>query len=603
MCGIAGYFGKSNLNQKDLNTLLKKMKSRGPNDQSYLKTFFSKKKVFFFSSRLSIVDRYPRSNQPMEIDNHIITFNGEIYNFEKLKKLLKKNKIKLKTKSDTEVVLRMYQLFGEKSVEYFDGMWAFAILEKKKKKIFLSRDRIGEKPLFYLKYKNQFFFGSQTSYIRQLAANYNKLNKNKIFSFLKFGYKSLCLDNETFFKKIYLLKPGQNLIINENLNTKFDYYWKPTIKEDQNLDERKSIKLIKNNFNKYIKKICKLDLKVGLSLSGGIDSSYLLGFFKKNIKGKIKTYSIIDSDKRYNEEAMINENLKKYKVSNTKIKLDIKNNYFKKLVQLIKYHDKPISTINYFLQSLIYEKMKKDKIKVCINGNGVDELFAGYYHYYQLYYNSLKSPKAKLKFYKLWSKKVLPFLRNPKLKELSNKKTLNTSSFFKNKELKFKNKLNFSEFFFCKNKLKNKMANELFHQTVPIALLEDDHNSMASSVESRSPFLNHRLVETSFKIPVKYLMKNSENKYLIRKSSKDYIPNKVRLNIEKKGFNASFHSIFNLNQKKFKNWLLDIKSPIYKFINYNHVKILINKSKTKKLDFDEQKLFNIVSIKIFLENI
>ena len=144
MCGIAGYFGKSNLNQKDLNTLLKKMKSRGPNDQSYLKTFFSKKKVFFFSSRLSIVDRYPRSNQPMEIDNHIITFNGEIYNFEKLKKLLKKNKIKLKTKSDTEVVLRMYQLFGEKSVEYFDGMWAFAILDKKKKKYFYKKTKLAK---------------------------------------------------------------------------------------------------------------------------------------------------------------------------------------------------------------------------------------------------------------------------------------------------------------------------------------------------------------------------------------------------------------------------------------------------------------------------
>ena len=247
--------------------------------------------------------------------------------------------------------------------------------------------------------------------------------------------------------------------------------------------------------------------------------------------------------------------------------------------------------------------MKKDKIKVAIGGNGVDELFAGYYHHYQLYYNSLKSLNEKKIFYFHWKKKIFPILRNPNFKKIDQKLKNKKYTFLKNSYLKTKDKILFKDYFFLKNKLRNKLLNELFYQTVPIALIEDDLNSMYNSIENRSPFLNYNLIEKSFLIPTKFLMKNATNKYLIRKSAKNFIPEKVRLNREKKGFNASFKSIFDIKDAKFKFWLLNKKSPIYKFIKFNKVNDFFFNNNNKMSDLDEQNLFNIVSTKIFLENI
>ncbi len=603
MCGLAGYIGNKNISERKVKKILKIMNNRGPDSQNSLKFSFLKKNLYFFSTRLSIVDRFSRSNQPMSFENLSIAFNGEIYNTNELKKIIRRKKIKLKTKSDTEIILRMFQIYGDRCAQYLNGMWSFAIFDRKKNKLFLSRDRIGEKPIFYFKKNNQFYFGSQTSYIRKLASDYNILNDKKIISFLNYGYKSLGVDNESFFKGINILRPGQNLIVDKNLNYKFNNYWSPKLKINKLLNEKKSIKIIKENFKTNIKDICKIDLKVGLSLSGGLDSSYLLGFFKKRIGNNIKTYSIIDKDERYNEEDLINVNLKKYKVPNTKIRLDKNANYLNKLQKLIKYHDKPISTINYFIQSIIYEKMKKDKIKVSLNGNGADELFAGYYHHYIIYYNSLRNTKIKKSFNKQWEKNILPLLRNPKLKKINNYRFDSFFKFYDAKDLKKKIKVSFKDKFFTKDKLKNKMLNELTQHTVPTALLEDDLNSMYHSVENRSPFLNHKLVEKSFTIPSKYFMKYALNKFLLRKSSSKIVPDSVRLNREKKGFNVSLKSIFNLNSKKFQKWLLNSKSPIYKYINIKSIRKLVKENNSKIKDFNDQKLFNFISTKVFLDNI
>jgi len=307
---------------------------------------------------------------------------------------------------------------------------------------------------------------------------------------------------------------------------------------------------------------------------------------------------------KYNEEDLIDMSIKKLKVKNTKIYLSRESNYFKNLKQLINYHDKPISTISYFLQSLIYKRMKQDNIKICITGNGADELFAGYYHHYNLFYNSLKKIRDKQFFIKAWKENVLPVLRNNEYKNIYNKNVKSFFTFFDDKYLKQKNLKEFKDRRFTKNILKNKMLNELFYQTMPLALFEDDLNSMYYSIENRSPFLNKDLVNLSTKIPTSLLMKNSYNKYLLRYCSKGFIDDKIRLNREKKGFNASFYSIFSFKDKKFKEWFFDAKSPIFEFINR---KIFLKsfKSNYEKgfSDMNEQGLFNICSTKIFLENI
>ena len=232
------------------------------------------------------------------------------------------------------------------------------------------------------------------------------------------------------------------------------------------------------------------------------------------------------------------------------------------LKKLVRYHDKPISTISLFLQSLIYKQMKSDNVKISINGNGADELFSGYYHHFNLFYNTLKKNNEKNSFLKEWNKNIYPILRNKEYKIIKKK---NIKSYFTLLDDKFLNLKKFKPYndkFFTKNLLRNKMLNELLYQTVPLALIDDDLNAMYYSIENRSPFLNKDLVNISFKMPSKLFMKNAFNKYLLRLSSNKIIHDKIRLNREKKGFNASFSSIFLLITKNLINGFLILIAEI-----------------------------------------
>ena len=239
MCGIAGSIINTKLSNLKVSKLLNLMKNRGPDNQSFKKFEFNKKSLYFFSSRLKIVDRNDRSNQPMTFGNITIIFNGEIYNHEELREKILKKKCNLKTRSDTEIILRLYQIYGANCVDYLEGMWAFAIYDQAQKIIFISRDRIGEKPLYYSKKNGSFYFGSQTNFIRKLISN-NSINHNKILNYLAYGYKSIERDNDSFYENIFKLEPGTNLIINNNFEFKFKKFWRPKIFENS-LSEKKSI--------------------------------------------------------------------------------------------------------------------------------------------------------------------------------------------------------------------------------------------------------------------------------------------------------------------------------------------------------------------------
>ncbi|MAV57021.1 MAG: asparagine synthase (glutamine-hydrolyzing) [Candidatus Pelagibacter sp.] len=606
MCGLSGYIGGKRLPEKIIAKTLVEMKNRGPDHQGYKLIRSGKNNIYLLSSRLKIVDRNPRSNQPMRDENLTIVYNGEIYNIDKIRSKILENGIKLKTQSDTELILKMYKIFGTNCVNYFEGMWAFALYDNQKKHLFVSRDRLGEKPLYIYRQPNEFFFASETKFIRSLLGNYKKLNDKKILKFLKFGYKSLEQEKESFFKNIFKVEPGTNYLLKNDFSLKKIRYWKPKINEqEQSIDECKDA--IQTNFQQKIKLICDTDLKIGLSLSGGIDSNYVLGYITKFLNKKINTYSIIDKNsKKYDEENLIDLVVSKNNIKNCKIYLTNKTKNLSNLRKLINYHDKPISTISLYIQSLIYKKMKDDGVKVCVTGNGADELFAGYYHHYNLYYNSIKNKVFKATFKKEWEKNILPLIRNKEYKSLKRKNLKSYFSLIDEKYLNFKKIEMYKEKYFLKNLLRNKLINELLYQTIPLALTEDDLNSMYYSIENRSPFLNRDLVETSFKFPTKYLMKNSFNKYLLRESSKNIIPERIRLNREKKGFNASFSSIFSFNDKSFREWFFDkdSKNPIYNYLNKKY--FLTNFKKDSKNLFEDsstQTLFNICSTKLFLEEI
>ena len=204
MCGIAGYIGKNEIDRIKIDSLKKSMRNRGPDNFS----FFNKKtnsnlNVYFFHSRLSIIDLEERSNQPFKIGKYILIFNGEIYNYIELKKKLISEGINFKTNSDTEVLLQYYIKFGKDCVNYFEGMWAFAILDTESNDIFLSRDRFGEKPFYTYSTNEGFYFFSEIKYLKKILNKSLEINPIQIGNYLNNGYKSLNKKNQTFYNNIF----------------------------------------------------------------------------------------------------------------------------------------------------------------------------------------------------------------------------------------------------------------------------------------------------------------------------------------------------------------------------------------------------------------
>ena len=336
MCGISGFFGNKKLDRSKLISTLNQMKFRGPDHQSYKHYNVANKKLYLLHSRLSIIDLEPRSNQPFEIDGFVLVFNGEIYNYLDIKKNLIKKGLKFKTESDTEVLLKSYITYGTKCVEYFEGMWSFAIFDKKKNLLFVSRDRFGEKPLFYLIKNNNFYFGSEIKFIKSLLSENLIVNHSKLRNFLNYGYKFLKKDNDLFFKDIQELKPGCNIIFSSN-NFKIEKYWKPKIKIDKKLSKTEIIENSKILLIDAVKKTTRSDVPIAFTLSGGVDSASLVSIASKILNLKFKTYSIIDDDKRYDERKNINKVVNDLKCNNIKVKLKYKNN-LKSLEEIISYN-------------------------------------------------------------------------------------------------------------------------------------------------------------------------------------------------------------------------------------------------------------------------
>jgi asparagine synthase (glutamine-hydrolysing) len=600
MCGISGFFGKEKISKDIINSSLNLMKNRGPDFQDYKEIKVNNYiNLYFLHSRLSILDLKERSNQPFKKKHIVLIFNGEIYNYKEIRINLEKYGYKFSTESDTEVLANAYLHYGENCVNFFEGMWSFAIWDDKIKKLFLSRDRFGEKPLFFYKKENAFYFASEIKFIKSLSLDNFKINKEKINLNLLHGYKSIHKDNKTYFDKIVSLEPGHNLIIDSNLKKKKYKYWNPLIKQNKNLSYKEACEGVNFYLKKSLKIRLRSDVPIAFCLSGGVDSSLLTSIAVKEFNVKATTYSIIDKDKRYNEEKNILATIKDLKCKNNLIYLNYKDT-LSNLKKLVQYHESPISTISYLAHSFLSKKISKDKFKVAISGAGADELFTGYYHHHLLYLKILKNSKVfKNKFIE-WKKHVLPFVRNPNLRSIkllhknNNYEDINFIKNFVMNNVK-KNK----EFFFSGTDiLRNKMLNELFYEVIPVILHHDDLNSMYYSIENRNPFLDKDLFEFANSIPSLFLINNGYQKSVLRDSFKNVLNDKVRLDRQKKGFNASINTVINFKDPKIKSFLFDKNSEINDFVNMKKIKKEINNNNTNQFS---KFLFSVLNTKIFLD--
>jgi asparagine synthase (glutamine-hydrolysing) len=569
MCGIVGFISNKKIELKILDEMVNSITHRGPNDNGYCDYFIDEQHLFFGHTRLSILDVSSHAHQPMisEDDNYILIYNGEVYNYIELKNELKLLGYKFESTGDTEVVLKSFIEWGNNCFEKFNGMWALAIYNKRTKKLVLSRDRMGKKPLYYYKDKEKLIFASEIKAILKHPNLDIKPNMKKVFRYLSTNYRYIDIDTESYFENIFQIPKSAYVEIDFNFNFSIHEYWKLTEFNNYQKNENDIIEEFRDLMIDSVRLRLRSDVPLGCFLSGGMDSTSITAIAYKILKTPIMTFSGITGEERgiYDESEYIDEVVKETHANHRYIKPNPAN-IFDVVDEMLNVHDEPICTVTWYSLYLIVKNMKDANVPVVLNGHGGDELLAGYWEHYQFNFFDLKNNLSLKDEINTWHKNhnrdIAEITRTEKMIErVVSKQQLEIEkfpsySYIFNKEIQNMYDLNIDiQGINTKSTLTNKMYKELLFETIPASLRAEDRNTMAHSIESRSPFLDHRLIEYSYALDNKYKIRNGIGKWILRESMKGILPEKVRIRKDKAGFISPADEWFRTINK---NQILDI---------------------------------------------
>lgn len=585
MCGITGkiYFGNNTVTERDILAMNKKIQHRGPDDGGVY--ISPDQKVGLGHRRLSIIDLSPLGHQPMNyLDRYWIVFNGEIYNFQEKKELLLKEGYVFKSRTDTEVIMALYDKFGKKCLEHLRGMFSFAIYDEKEKTIFCARDRVGKKPFKYYLDDNVFMFASELKAILTQKEYKKEPDYIAIHHYLTLQY---CPAPLTGFKDLKKLEPAHYLFV--DLKTKKvekQRYWKLDYSQKLNLSEDEWKKRIMAKLEECVKLRMISDVPLGAFLSGGVDSSAIVGLMSKLSDKPVKTFSIGFEEEKYNELPYARMIAEKFKTEHTEFTVDPKA--IELLPMLVRQYEEPYADSS-ALPTYYVSKMTKDYVTVALNGDGGDENFAGYgwysVHKFSLWYEKF------LPLHKILVLPIAKFLaQNLKyrffdrayrfanfISENYAKRYLNYICYFPN-EMKseiytqeFKDKVWHEDTYdIIINKFKE--AEDIKKTEQPLfvdfstylpddLLVKVDIDTMAVALEGRSPLLDHEFMELTAKIPFNLKLKGMDNKkYIFKKALEGFIPNEI-LYRKKMGFGVPIDQWFKKDLKEYvKDILLSEKA-------------------------------------------
>jgi asparagine synthase (glutamine-hydrolysing) len=488
MCGIAGFVSE-NASEVVLDKMLVSQNHRGPD---YTGKYIDDA-IVLGHNRLSIIDLSNEANQPFYSPDkrYVLIFNGEIYNYIELRDELKKE-YNFLTSSDTEVLMAAYLKWGAICLSRLNGMFSFAIWDTKEKKLFAARDRFGIKPFYYHCKNETFYFASEIKALH--STGISKSPDKKVWASY-FVYGTYGDIDETFWEGIQQLPGGHYLEYKSNhLAINKWYFFEEEIKKHQ---VKLPFEEVKATYQKLLEDSIKIhfraDVPVGFNISGGLDSSTLLAFVNKTDKrDQINAYTFYCNSKMYDELPWVEEMIANTKNPLKKILLNV--DYVEELTkEMAILQDEPFGGIPTVAYGEIFKQAKKEGVKVLLDGQGMDEQWAGY-DYYVTKSNSLIQGVQKSPF---------------RPKALS-------KDFFK-----FAVKPNFPKPF--KSEVLNLQYRDLFYTKIPRALRFNDRVSMAASTELRVPFLDYRLVEFAFAQPLEYKIKEGVQKYLLRELVSEFL--------------------------------------------------------------------------------
>jgi len=609
MCGFSGYIGKKHVTRERIDDAFSKMKRRGPDALGVCNYSLDNTNIYLLHSRLAIIDDDKRSNQPMESEKYSLVFNGEIYNYIELKNVLKGKGYKFYTESDTEVLFKMLIHYGDKAYDMLDGAWALAFFNKKNRTLTLSRDRFSEKPLYYLVDKDGYYFGSSPSYIQALFGKPLGVNFKKLERYIRYDFKSMYLDNETFIDDIKSIPSSTNFIISTDKSVKISKFFNShkSIKFDST---ESIVSAIRKSMIKSLKRRMRSDKPIAFLLSGGVDSSSLCYLASKELDKNITCFSVGSDDERYDESSNIDFTISDLGCEHSYVATDMDaTEISSKMIEFSKEFMSPLPGQNYLLYSELNKLISEKGYSVVISGHGGDELFAGYFIHNNYYVKSLKGTSEFDNAVNYFKKNIRPQLRNKVLADIESfceEDECVLSSFEEHKEIDcyFKKDIDLSmdtdHEVVGSDGFKKKLDEDLFYLTLPQHVVASDQVSMFYSLENRAPFLSKELYDIARSIPNELLIHNGYGKFILRKSMEGIVPDSVLWDKNKKGFNFEFSS---KNIKDFLCLFSNIGGSKF-FDNFIDKKKIERLTKKEKLSNAESKLlFRISNASCFLNSL
>ncbi len=586
MCGIGGIWLKQKCSisiQSTLQKMVNIQDHRGPDSNNIW--LDNNRGIGLCHNRLAIIDLSKDANQPMDSScgRFTIVFNGEIYNYKELKKELVSKECFFLSNSDTEVIVEGYKLWGKEILNRLEGMFSFCIYDKQKNLFFCARDYLGKKPFVYCQNKDYFAFASEIPSLKAIEGLNVTIDKDAIASMLIHNLKHIC-DPFTAFNEIKRLKPAHAMIIAKGEIIEIWNYWKPAQKSFEN-----HIDKLREYLSKSVYLRTRADVPFAALLSGGVDSSAIVSLTQRIRKVKINTYALGLNDK--DQDILRARKIAKKLGTNHKEFFFDPQKQWLELDKLICMYGEPIMLLPLTHCSYLCEQIKKDGIKVVLNGNGADELFYGYTgHIRTQKISRLIKYVRKLKFLNfilnktryswVFSKKghtkgnFYESMAKSTWQKILSEDYINSLNFYPSKEMNFWGELCPSSEVIDESNFISLML-ESSHSITTIA----DLAGMANSIELRSPFLDKELIEFAFNLPSSEKIIKSEKEYelksILKKSVSPYIPDEV-LSYSKIGFGMGIKQN-DLFACEWKENISDL------FQNFDDIDGLFNKDKAIEL--------------------
>ena len=573
MCGIVGLVSRS-ADSADESRLVDEaitcLAHRGP-DGSGNKSYKleNSTSVYFGHTRLAIIDLSDEGLQPFESrdSRYSLTYNGEIYNYLEIRQELENLGVRFRSSSDTEVLLEALIRWRESALDRLEGMFAFAFLDKQRNELLLARDPFGIKPLHYASSEGKMAFASEIRALRAVMPGLNRVNSQIASNYLLFGHVQKT--SETFVEGISALLPGHYMVVDlrgvlaKPIPIK---YWDPDFSSARAIDFDSAKESFRDLLFESVSLHMRSDVPVGSALSGGLDSSSIVSIMRHlNPSAEIHTFSFIASDPRVNEEAWVDKVVASAGVVSHKVKPKSEDLFENDLDSLISCQGEPFPDLSIYAQYKVFELAKKVGIRVSLDGQGADEMLAGYNGYAESRILSLiengkfREAITLVKSWSRWPGRSLRSLLSTGVAELL-PGAVGSKAFIAAAQsfglMKDSSRLYFSDRVFEARarslkpgtrgpgyrgrRLSKSLLLALGPKGLSSLLRFADRNSMNFSVESRVPFLNRKLVEFTLSLPEQYLLSpEGETKHILRHSLRGIVPDEILSRRDKIGFEAS----------------------------------------------------------------